>query len=440
MKRIKISFIILIFYTFILNINAEENRKNSLSGKIKKHIIEAVKVEENGIEYFRFLENSQKPKIVLTTKDTVIIHLKNNINKSFSLYLQGQPSSSVIVKKGRFPLQPFQTIELQIVPTQVGISWFHPEYENDISLDKGLYFPIIVDDKNRKITFNQHEIIFLDDLFLDKSNKIISEINTHRDSLNRAKNIYQINFKQGINIESKKNSILRLSLINSSRSRVFVFAIEDHNLMVIGYGMGYLSKPFEQDKVLISPAGGIDILVKLDGEKEDYKIINYHFAQEDIIGVLSYKGVSDNKTFNYEKIKETQLNQRFKNLKGKKPSKIFELAIDIKKYDKKLLWSYKGKDKNQKNFQVKKGELYHLRIRNKSPVIFPIYLRDKTFSIVFRSEFPKYKNVGNRESFLLMPWEIALLAFYAKSDGDWMSKTSTTQYYNISFADIIEIK
>ena len=81
-------------------------------------------------------------------------------------------------------------------------------------------------------------------------------------------NTYLINGKTSFDIVAENNSLLKIKLLNPANARIFQFAIEDHDFIVLGGDIGRIERPYETDSLILAPGERAEILINLNNSKK----------------------------------------------------------------------------------------------------------------------------------------------------------------------------
>ena len=400
---------------------------------------------QDGIKKFIFESELGEPVVQADVGQRVVVTIENQLQQSFTIDFHGIKLSDIAFEKDEanpFLINPNQTKSFVFTPSQQGTFWFHPTYDQHNLLDMGLYGAIVVNSPKIKIPADREFLFFVDDAYLNKTNQIVSEIQYPEKDVENFKRIYQFNWQDSIQIKTPKNSLLRMHLINTSRTQTFVLEAEKLTFLILGYDIGFLTQPHQAQKVMIPPGSRLDVLLFVDGDFNSYPLYNYTFDKKHRIGEIAVVGSITSREADYLSLKNSKLNLQFDSYDNKKPKRDYELQIKEKRGKRWIVWKSKWTKypSGAKKFRLQKGEFYKLRIINKTSTLHPIQIVNQNLSLIFRGGFRTYKNWGYRDGFLLMPLEVVIVGFVAQADGEWMTNTSFSQFNSKNIGDLIQIK
>ncbi len=95
----------------------------------------------------------------------------------------------------------------------------------------------------------------------------------------------------------KPGQVQRWRVMNASNARFYKLSLEGHSLQIIGTESGLLQNPYPVSSILLSPGERLDILVKANQAKKNYRLLSLSYdrgggsmGQQVTLMTLSYKG------------------------------------------------------------------------------------------------------------------------------------------------------
>lgn len=95
----------------------------------------------------------------------------------------------------------------------------------------------------------------------------------------------------------KPGQVQRWRIMNASNARFYKLSLENHTLNVVGTEGGLLNKPYPVPYILLSPGERVEVLVKANQEKGDYRFLSLPYnrgcgsmGQQITLMTLSYTG------------------------------------------------------------------------------------------------------------------------------------------------------
>lgn len=168
-----------------------------------------------------------------------------------------------------------------------GTYWYHPHVKSSVQIGRGLYGPLIVDEKtppqvDRDVTW------VLDDWRIDDQGQIDGSFYNMHDMSHagRLGNLASLNGVRSHKFEVRSGERIRLRLINVANARNFALGFGGHNPQVIALD-GHPVEPFspKEGRVELGAGQRADLIVDMTGEPGDefavvdtyYPRSSYHF-------------------------------------------------------------------------------------------------------------------------------------------------------------------
>ncbi len=375
-----------------------------------------------------FAYNNQVPGPILRGKvgDTIKVNFKNNLDFPTTIHWHGiqlENSMDGVPDITQTLVNSQETFIYEFTLKDSGIYWYHPHYNTDEQIEMGLYGIIVVDDD--KISVDKDTVYVLDDVRLDGNYQIAPKSNHHMDVMHgRYGNFPLINGAVNYDIEAKKGELIRLRLVNTANARIFNFAIEDHKLLVVGHDIGLVEKPYEVDSLIMAPGERYDILVYLDKNKQDYKILDKSYNTENMLGYLRYNETSqqDKKEY-YNSLKNIILNENIPDWQNKESEK--EITIELEGIQQGMMnirWTLDGKSfpENPSNISLKENKFYKIKFVNTQNQIHPMHLHGQKFLILTR-DGKAIEQKGYKDTVLIYPSEEVEIGLMAQEKGTWLN-------------------
>ncbi|MGH6661906.1 MAG: multicopper oxidase family protein, partial [Rhodospirillales bacterium] len=164
------------------------------------------------------------------------------------------------------PIAPGETFVYEFDVPDAGTYWYHPHQRSFEQVGRGLYGPLIVEERNpprvdRDVTW------VLDDWRLLPTAQISGDFgNMHDVSHNgRVGNTVTINGRLPDVFAVRAGERIRLRLVNAANARIFGLEFKDHRPTVVAYD-GQPVEPHEvKGPVVIGPAMRIDLVIDMLG-------------------------------------------------------------------------------------------------------------------------------------------------------------------------------
>ena len=230
--------------------------------KVVKYKLAANKTSFNFNEKFKanlLLYNNTNPGPLLKANvgDILKIDFKNNLDQPTSIHWHGIKNINKmdgVPYLTQDPVQPGETFSYEFPVNQSGTYWYHAHFESWKQVAKGLYGPLVVNDKTDDL-IEDDIVILADDWRLNKKYQIDEKsFGSLMDwsHAGRVGNWLTINGKKSPEYSIKANSRARLRFINASNARILKFgsSLKNNNIIDIAEQEILKSNPEISDEEL----------------------------------------------------------------------------------------------------------------------------------------------------------------------------------------------
>lgn len=412
--------------------------------KVVKYELAANKSKFNFNEKFKanlFLYNNANPGPLLKANvgDILKIDFKNNLDQPTSIHWHGIKNINKmdgVPYLTQDPVQPGETFSYEFPVNQSGTYWYHAHFESWKQVAKGLYGPLVVNDKTDDL-IEDDIVILADDWRLNKNYQIDEKsFGSLMDwsHAGRIGNWLTINGKKSPQYSIKENSIARLRFINASNARILKFgsSLKNNNIITID---GVAVKPMLVEDFTLAPGQRIDLLINtVDLLKVDFFEIS-HTKQLKAFTLKVTK--ADNKTKNITniKFKSNLILPKLDNAKtinirmqGGAMGNLSKANLDgvekdfrtLATEDKKL-WAFNKEIGSYEYLlaTVKLNQVVILDVWNDTRWPHSMHLHGNHF-FVKSKEFKENNDYILRDTYLMQAGEKAKLIFVADNPGKWL--------------------
>jgi FtsP/CotA-like multicopper oxidase with cupredoxin domain len=205
------------------------------------------------------------PLIRARAGDRVVIHFHNDLSEGTTLHphgprvpyeMDGVPMDGGIVMPGASRDHVF-------VASDAGTFWYHPHWEADDQMERGLYGPLVVADG--AMPADRERVFLLDEIDLDPAGRIVVEPTAEELLVGRHGALMLVNGRPDARIGVESGGRERWRFVNASNGRYFELALPGHRFWVIGGDGGLLVAPYLAETIRLAPAERADVVVDLDG-------------------------------------------------------------------------------------------------------------------------------------------------------------------------------
>jgi FtsP/CotA-like multicopper oxidase with cupredoxin domain len=178
------------------------------------------------------------------------------------------------------PIAPGETFDYEFDVPDAGTYWYHPHQRSFEQVGRGLYGPLIVEER-QPIRVDRDVTWVLDDWRLLPDAQISDDFGNFMDSSHngRVGNTVTINGHILESFSVRAGERLRLRLINAANARIFALDFQDHRPMVVALD-GQPIEPHEPEggRVVLGPAMRADLIIDMSGRPgEHYPVIDLFY-------------------------------------------------------------------------------------------------------------------------------------------------------------------
>ncbi|MDC1357139.1 multicopper oxidase family protein [Pseudomonadota bacterium] len=229
-----------------------------------------------------WLYNHENPGPLLKANkgDILKVNFTNNLDEPTSIHWHGIKNINKmdgVPYLTQDPVQPGETFSYEFPVNQSGTYWYHAHFESWKQVAKGLYGPLVVNDKTDDL-IEDDIVILADDWRLNKKYQIDKKsFGSLMDwsHAGRVGNWLTMNGKKSPQYSIKANSLARLRFINASNARILKFgsSLKNNNIIAID---GVTVKPMLVKDFTLAPGQRIDLLINsVDLLKVDFFEISH---------------------------------------------------------------------------------------------------------------------------------------------------------------------
>jgi FtsP/CotA-like multicopper oxidase with cupredoxin domain len=205
------------------------------------------------------------PMIEAKVGDRLMVHFENRLEDGTTIHfhgprvpneMDGAPmGESLVLPGGRFVYE-FQLLD-------AGTFWYHPHWETDLQIEKGLYGQLVV--HGERIPETPERFFMLDDVDLRADGTLIEEPSELDRLLGRHGELLLVNGRPNAGLGVTSGSRERWHLTNASNGRYFDLELPGYAFTVIGTDGGLLEQAYETATLRIAPGKRYDTVMTLTG-------------------------------------------------------------------------------------------------------------------------------------------------------------------------------
>lgn len=181
------------------------------------------------------------------------------------------------------PIAPGETFTYEFDVPDAGTYWYHPHSNSAEQIGRGLYGPLIVEERD-PIEVDRDIIWVLDDWRLTSSAAISDDFGNPMDMgmAGRIGNTVTINGRIQGTFEVRAGERIRLRLINTANARFFGLDFAGHRPRVVAYD-GQPVEPHEPPggRIVLGPAMRADLVIDMTGDpKQSFQVVDRFYPAQ----------------------------------------------------------------------------------------------------------------------------------------------------------------
>ncbi len=339
------------------------------------------------------------------------------------------------------PIPPGGNFTYEFDLHDAGTFWYHPHQRSFEQVGRGLYAPLIVEEK-QPIKVDRDLTWVLDDWRIDSSGQISGGFGNHHDSMmaGRVGNTVTINGRLPEPLEVRSGERVRLRIINAANARIFALNFEGLRPSIIAID-GQPVPPHEPNgPILVGPAMRVDLVLDMTGRPASrsrvtddfYKGLEYALAE--IVYTrsrLRAAPLAASIELPANPLREPQLNGAARHevvfgggmMGMMSGGGMMQGGMMGGGMGGMMGWTVNGVSAtghvHEPMLTIPRGRTAVMNLKNQTAWWHPIHLHGHSFRVVSRNG----KATAHKEwqdTVLIPPQETADIAFVADNPGDWM--------------------
>ena len=384
-------------------------------------------------------DDTPGPEIRIRQGDPLRVSLKNNLSEDTTIHWHGVRVPNAmdgVPHLTQAPIKPGETFTYEFTPPDAGSFWYHPHVRGFEQVGRGLYAPLIVEERN-PIRVDRDIVWLLDDWRLDGSAQITDDFGSRSDMMmnGRVGNTVTINGSVPRPLEVRAGERIRLRLINVANARIFGLQFGEHRAAIIAIDGQPVTPHEASGPLVIGPGMRFDVILDMNGRPGSrapildtfYKGLEYKLS--DIVygpQPLRSKPLSTSIELPPNPLPEPDLRGAERHeivFGGGAMSMMGGGGMGGMMRGHGMGWTVNGVSATGHTpdamLAIPRGRTAVLALNNNTAWWHPIHLHGHSFRVVSRNG----KLTRHREwqdTVLMAPQETAEVAFVADNPGDWM--------------------
>ncbi len=388
------------------------------------------------------------PEIRVRQGERLKFVVENRLNEETTVHSHGLRMPNVmdgVPNITQRPVVPGETFAYEFDVPDAGTYWYHPHSNTAEQVGRGLYGPLIIDERD-PIQVDRDITWVLDDWRLRSDAAIMDDFGNRMDMgmAGRIGNTVTINGHVPDKFDVRSGERIRLRLINTANARIFGLDFRGHRPRIVAYD-GQPVEPHEPPggRIVLGPAMRVDLVVDMTNEpKKSFPVIDRFYPSQ------TYKLI-DIAYAEKPPLRKTPLTSSIQLPANTMPEPDMENArrhevafgggmmsgmsggmmgggmmggMMGRMMGGKGMWTINGVAFEgpvmEPLLTLRQGRSYVLSLRNETAWFHPIHLHGHSFRVVARNKRPtRYEEW--QDTVLMEPREAVDIAFVADNPGDW---------------------
>lgn len=344
------------------------------------------------------------------------------------------------------PIEPAESFRYSFECPDAGTFWYHPHHRSFEQIGRGLYGPLIVEEKD-PLPVDRDLVWVLDDWRLNRQAQILDDFGAFHDigHAGRLGNSVTLNGMSPDRYPVRRGERLRLRLINAANARIFGLTFTGHRPLVIAWdGHPVFPQPLDDDRVVLGPGMRADIILDMGGRPGDLHPVTDDFYPQQQYRLLSLayekdelraEPLRDLPRLPANPVPQPDLERAARHdlvfgggmMSGLDAANVEGRRLSMRALmEKGLAWTVNGRamaDHHRHHgeplLDLTLGESYILRLTNDTSWPHPIHMHGHVFRVISRDGRPEKRAIW-QDTVLMMPREVVEVAFVADNPGIWM--------------------
>ncbi len=383
----------------------------------------------DGVMREMYAYNGHVPGPALHAKagDRVVVHFRNELAEPTTVHWHGLriPASMDGSPRIQDPVEPGEEFTYEFVVPDAGTFWYHPHVRANEQVEKGLYGPIVVRDRNDP-EYDVERVMMLDDILLGEDAMTFPPfLASHPELMHgRYGNVLLTNARESDRVLAYGDAytIERWRIVNTANARTMELSIHGARFRVIGTDGGLLAEPYETERLLVPVGQRYDLEVTFDAVgivqllshvatlDENDEVVEVATPVYDIDVVAADREL--------RAIEWPTLPTR----EPREPSR--EVMLDLEAVtggEHGIMWTINGMSHPEEPiFTFDPGETVRIRIVNKNGPEHPFHLHGQFFEIVDQGN-AWTSQPGLKDTVLVPGLETVEIIAYLDNPGRWMA-------------------
>lgn len=357
--------------------------------------------------------------------DRLVVRFKNSLPEPTTIHWHGirLPAAMDGTLAMQAPIPAGGTFRYEFTFKDAGLYWYHPHVRSDIQVQKGLYGVIRVRGADEPRA-DDERILVLDDVRLKPDGTLSEYLDDTSKMMGREGNTLLVNGVPNARIPVRAGATTRFRIVNVANGRFFNLRLPGHVWRVIGGDGGLLPKPYDTEKLLVSPGERYDVMLIADGARgSDIELLNEPYERGHDSGHAATTTVARVRLGDDAPLEGRTLPNEFPSIEAFPPAtQTLPIELNETTRNGELVFTVNGAVfPDVPKVMVERGGSRVLEVKNVSEMDHPFHLHGFFFQVLEKNGLPiPLESSGNKDTVIIPAQTTLKLLARFDEPGMWM--------------------
>ena len=406
--------------------------------------------------------------------DTLAVKLRNDLTEDTTVHWHGlsiRNDMDGVPDLTQGVVKPGESFDYRFVVAQAGTYWFHPHM--GLQLDRGLYAPLVVEEKDDPGAYDVDQVVVLDDWIdgiggatPEKIHKSLTamtggmgdmgsdSMGSGQETMSMAQSdalggdagdvTYPLHLINGRPPEDRQTILVpaggraRLRFINAGSDTAYRVAVGG-NRMTVTHTDGFPVAPVEVDTILIGMGERYDVLV--EPSSGAWPLVALAEGKDAVASAVIRTADARNASAPAADVRPKELEGKRLAYADLQATEVVRLPVATPDVDRTVKltgsmmpysWAFDGKPFVElEPFDIEQGQRVRMAFKNTTSMWHPIHLHGHTFRLGTKANGPRKDTVN------VLPGETVVVEFEADNPGQWMAHCHNTYHLEQGMAMLV---
>lgn len=456
----------------VLGVGASSFRPDAYAGNLSRTALTAVPGEIlivgpdlPATKVWTFNDRVPGKHLRIVHGESLSVELNNRLDVPTSVHWHGirlPNAMDGVAGLTQSAVEPGERFDYTFTPPDAGTYWYHSHVNAYEQVGRGLYGPLIIEERNPP-RVDRDLVWMIDDWRLRDDASIVEDFGSGHDKSHagRIGNVPTVNGRFRDVVPVRSGERVRLRLINASNARNFALTFTELAPQIIAVD-GQPITPYESlEPIVIGAAGRVDLILDLSGKPGSTSTVVDSFYRQsfDLIRFVYDKGTPVRKTtpswpveLADNNLPEPDLDNAITKtvviaggaMGGLRRAKLDGEWMGLREIAQQgYVWALNDTVGNKLNMppliDVKRGTTVRLHIENRTAFPHPMHLHGHHMKLLSKTGEP-LTDTHWVDSPLLMPEQRMELAFVADNPGDWLFHCHALEHHAAGLGALVKVR